>query len=98
MLLVENLGGLSEATIKAAYLSIWKNDISNVLYGVVALVAIIIMVSKIITVYSKGMEQPEGVDRKLALRLVKQYILYAVFIVYSIHLGVETSFAKYKII
>jgi len=96
MLLVENIGGLSEATIKTAYLAIWKNDISNVLYGVVALVAIIIMVSKIITVYSKGMEQPEGVDRKLALRLVKQYILYAVFIaVFPFILGgAETSFAE----
>lgn len=76
-----NVGGLSEASVRAAYGAIVGSGITHWLIGIASVVALIIMVKKVLSIYLKAVKDKENYNAKAILELVKQYAKYAVFIV-----------------
>lgn len=94
-LLNANVGGLSEATVRAAYEACYKHEVSTGIIGLVSILAIVFMISKILSEYQK-MRGDAKTDRKVYFEMIKLYAKYAVFIAAFPFLirGVETVFAE----
>jgi len=74
-------GGLSEATVKAAYESVHQNNTGQYMIGFVSIVALIVIVSKIINDYNAATKDRDGFDIKVVFDLLKTYAIYMGFIV-----------------